>query len=310
MSHKVIFKKMKYNYEVLKRHWRDSHWRKQVLLSRVGKILFPKNDGVKVVEQEWDNLIILDACRYDAFKEVNTINGKLSCIKSRGTDTTEFLINNFGGKYRNIIYITANVYVDLLLRGRFYRIVSVWDDGWDDMLGTVHPSTMVEYTIKVLEEYPDRRLIIHFIQPHWPFIGETKILYSDAAKDLRDIAKGLYKIPRPDFWSLVEKGEINKEDAWKAYKDNLILVLRYVKKLLKHLHGKTVITADHGEAFGEKLYPLLPIKIWGHMPSVRIDALTNVPWLEVKNKSAKVKSEKKKIVKSVEKLRSLRRLRV
>ena len=29
------------------------------------------------MKEDWDNLVILDACRYDMFKKLNTINGKL-----------------------------------------------------------------------------------------------------------------------------------------------------------------------------------------------------------------------------------------
>lgn len=30
-----------------------------------------------VMNQDWDNLIILDGCRYDLFEEINTISGDL-----------------------------------------------------------------------------------------------------------------------------------------------------------------------------------------------------------------------------------------
>jgi hypothetical protein len=41
-------------------------------------------DGVSVFKGDWDNLIILDACRYDIFAETNTLSGDLSKRTSRG----------------------------------------------------------------------------------------------------------------------------------------------------------------------------------------------------------------------------------
>ena len=54
------------------------------------------------------------------------------------------------------------------------------------------------------------------------------------------------------------------------------------EKLAKELKGKTIISADHGEAFGEKLIPLLPFKVYGHPGFTRIPILTKVPWFIVK----------------------------
>ena len=33
------------------------------------------NKGVHIMREDWDNLIILDACRYDMFEKVNSIKG-------------------------------------------------------------------------------------------------------------------------------------------------------------------------------------------------------------------------------------------
>ena len=47
------------------------------------------------MKEDWDNLIVLDACRYDMFKEINTIKGNLERGISRGSATSQFLIENF-----------------------------------------------------------------------------------------------------------------------------------------------------------------------------------------------------------------------
>lgn len=39
---------------------------------------------------------------------------------------------------------------------------------------------------------------------------------------------------------------------WTMYTDNLKIVLKAVSQLLQEIEGNIVITADHGEAFGEQ----------------------------------------------------------
>jgi len=60
----------------------------------------------------------------------------------------------------------------------------------------------------------------------------------------------------------------------KAYEDNLKLVLEEVKKLVKNLEGKIVVTSNHGECFGEKF-------IIEHPTGIYIKELVEVPWLIV-----------------------------
>ncbi|TKX67638.1 hypothetical protein [Halorubrum sp. GN11GM_10-3_MGM] len=64
-------------------------------------------DGVPVVEKDWDNLIILDACRYDLFQEVSEVDGELSPAVSLGSSTGEFMRKNFGGgEFLDLVYIS------------------------------------------------------------------------------------------------------------------------------------------------------------------------------------------------------------
>ena len=47
--------------------------------------------GVDVVRENWDTLILLDACRFDDFESVNHIQGELSSRISQGVDSHEFI---------------------------------------------------------------------------------------------------------------------------------------------------------------------------------------------------------------------------
>src|SRR5208337_4727602 len=81
-------------------------------------------NGIYVIDEQWDNLVILDACRYDLFQEMNTIAGTLSSRVSRGSDTAEFLLENFTKypkrtTFKDIVYIAGNAWTSSLLPNRF-----------------------------------------------------------------------------------------------------------------------------------------------------------------------------------------------
>jgi predicted nucleotidyltransferase len=136
---------------------------------------FPSTLGDYIVEKDWDNLIILDACRYDTFEQCNTIQGKLGSFNSRASSTGSFVRQNFGdGPYHDIVYISANpnpANHEGVQSTYFADVKEVYDTGWDDDLHTVPPDEMVKRTIEAELSYPNKRLISHFLQPHYPWIG-------------------------------------------------------------------------------------------------------------------------------------------
>lgn len=273
-------------------------WRnmvRNILINNVPKIVYRKNTGYYVLSEDWDYLIILDACRYDVFEQEfkrYNLEGKLEYRISRGSSTPEFLVENFGdGKFDDIVYITANPYVDMLLKRKFYRIISVWKDGWDYKLNTVHPKTVYQYTLRALERYPDKRFIIHFMQPHFPYLTFRPLGDTGFSKHREAVLEGQTKWRDRTIWDLVLENRVPLNKVKEAYRDNLRIALRYVELLVFHLGGKIIITSDHGEAFGEKLHPLIPLRIYGHPKNVRIPPLVKVPWVVI-NKPSKRKIKK------------------
>jgi hypothetical protein len=280
-----------------------------------------RNKGIKIMEEDWDNLIILDACRYDTFKQFNNISGDLEYRISRGSHTHEFLIENFNNmKFNDTIYITATPQTNCHVNKAFYKIIPIWKDGWNKDYETVLPKTMLKYSLEVNNKYPDKRLIIHFIQPHYPFIGEKgrkKIGYhigieggENGLKKLKERWKG--GAPKQYIWGLVQKGEINLRTIWEAYVENLEITLPYVKKLVKKLNGKTIISSDHGNLFGERIPPTF-IRKFGHPEGYYTKNLIKVPWLVIENKKRKKiiegedlrKSEKQRIKSIVKTLKNI-----
>ncbi len=274
---------------LIRANWKDRIWWRDVALTKMVKPLMEaRNDGIYVLDESWNNLIILDACRYDVFAESiggSSIAGKLQSRTSLATDTGEFLVKNFlDRKCDDVVYVSASPFPDKLIRERVDRLVSVWRTHWSKEHETVLPEAMYECTLEAARRYPGKRIIAHFLQPHYPYIGHKELNVSkfESARPVEEQSSGRgYK--DDSVFSLSAKliyANAMKEKSrhMKAYSDNLHIALPYVEKLINALPGRTVITADHGEAFGEKIGRFLPIKVYGHMPCMRVRALTKVPW--------------------------------
>lgn len=250
----------------------------RVILQEVDRLFYrrlrswPYNEnGVDIFERDWDNLLILDACRYDLFDEAVDLPGTTEAVQSRGSATFEFLRGNFDGRdLLDTVYVTAS---PMLHRHRdeisvqFHDVVNVWrDEGWNDRYRTVLPETVADATIDAAEQYPNKRLLVHFIQPHYPFIGPT--------------GRDHFDLDRLDFqWKEITTGDLDIPPAVvrRAYEENLEEALPSVERLLFGLDGKTVVTADHGQMFGERLFPI-PIREYGHPSGLYTEELVKVPW--------------------------------
>lgn len=138
--------------------------------------------AVNVMKKKWDFLIILDACRYDYFERIykqskDLLNGKLHKYKSIASSTMEWRNKSFKGYYDDIVYVSTNPYINsavsvenFLGKDHFFKIYDIWNEGWDEKENTVLPDTITKATIKLLPKHPDKRFIIHYIQPHAPYV--------------------------------------------------------------------------------------------------------------------------------------------
>lgn len=228
-------------------------------------------------DEKWDNLILLDACRYDVFKDVfirRSLRGILSSRISRGTGTLQFLRENFQArKYEDVVYVTAKREVSRHLRDRFHAIVPVWRESWNHDYMTVFPESTYAAAIGALHSFPRRRLIIHFKQPHQPYRGVKPVHRKLGAK--RPIRVYTNYVGRGYY----ELSSLKEETLRRLYVENLEWVMDYVEKLLEELPGTTVVTSDHGEALGERMHRLLPLRVYGHVLDARMPVLVKVPWL-------------------------------
>lgn len=228
-------------------------------------------DGVDIFEEEWDNLLVLDSCRYDMFAEqaAGMFNGRLEQRISRGSSTAEWIVGNIQNReLHDTVYVTGNPQysVKYATQSDFHAVRELWGvDGWDEDLHTVPAEVMTEAIVEAADEYPNKRILGHYVQPHYPFLGPT------AEKHM---TKQGFAI-----WSDIIAGEIEINDniLWSAFQETLDVALPAVSDAVKRIEGKTVVTADHGQMIGERAAPI-PIREYGHPRNIHTPELLKVPW--------------------------------
>ncbi len=226
------------------------------------------NEGIDIMAEDWDSLIILDACRYDTMCEVlPTEWPSPKKVISRAGNTHDFYHANFDdGPYHDTVVVSANPRPSQFRPNAFYEIVDCWDRCWNEEYGTVLPDVMARETRRAHEEFPDKRVLAHWIQPHYPFIG--------GEGELAD-----YPADQESIWHDLHRNRIDPDDAYAAYRDTLETTIPHVQSVLEEIDGKAVVTSDHGNAFGEGPW-WYPFPVYGHPRNVRTPETVEVPWLE------------------------------
>lgn len=254
-------------------------------------------DGVDVMTEDWDNLIILDACRYDIFKTNYSGNNRIERRWSKGSDSWGFIKANFVGReLHDTVYITANPFAAQIPKGTFHALINLLGEAWDNTAKTVQPEDVVAEAVTHAQKYQNKRVIVHFMQPHYPFLGPTGKSLSHAGLGEFDDQGERVTEHEDDgptsVWGQLKFGiaDFDEQDAWHAYQENLELVLPHAERLINTLNGKSVITSDHGNLIGERTTPL-PVKGYGHPRNLFVPKLINVPWLVAEDERREVKSD-------------------
>lgn len=225
-------------------------------------------------EQEWEILLVFDGCRADTLFDFDSDFDFLQdkkTITSANSMTKRWMEANFTGEraasFANTSYVCGNPYSKKVLSDTtFESLIEVWDTHWDEELGTIRPRPITDAAIDEWRNEKPERMIVHYMQPHYPFINypslESKISHDDIGED------GTYNI-----WHKLRFGHVSEELVREAYLDNLRLVLSDVEMFLSAVDADdVVITSDHGNAFGE-------YGVYGHPPDMPISCLRTVPWV-------------------------------
>lgn len=233
--------------------------------------------GAMLLQREWKYLLVLDACRYDFFEKQQVIRGKLYNVLSQGTSTPEWVQKNFNRECDQVVYISGNPYLSQLKLKEFFgkvpfhHLEPVWKYGWDTELGTVPPQEINKACLSLKDQFPNKRFILHYMQPHYPFIKEGKLRESGFGIDY---VLGKARKAGRSVWDLLREGKVKRKEVLKAYMENLNFCLEYVKQLLGDLSGKIVITSDHGNLFGR-------YGLYQHPPYTYLSELREVPWMVI-----------------------------
>lgn len=231
--------------------------------------------GENIYDREWDVLVLLDACRVDLMREVNSeydFLGNPDTFPSVGSSSIQWLERTFSDEHAaemdRTVYVTGNPFSKQVLSdGNLCGLDEVWRYGWDDEVGTIPARHITDRAIAAGRTYEDRdRLIIHYMQPHFPSIPQPLTDGMNSAT-LGD-GEG-WESP----WHRLRSGELEREIVWSSYRANLEYVLDNVELLLNNLDAdRVVISADHANAMGE-------FGVYGH-PKVPLRVLRDVPWYE------------------------------
>jgi hypothetical protein len=167
-------------------------------------------------------------------------------------------------------YVAGNPFARLKLTNKpFANLDHVWRYGWDTDFGGVPPQLVTDRAIDIARSDNPDRLIVHYLQPHIPFVSEA----SEALKV--ENFGGDQLNATPGDWALVQRGERDPDAVWADYRETLRWVLNGVSLLVENIDAsKMVISADHGNAFGEW-------GIYGHPANTPLPGLTEVPWTEL-----------------------------
>ncbi|PSQ40689.1 hypothetical protein BRD14_07920 [Halobacteriales archaeon SW_5_68_122] len=224
-----------------------------------------------VFDADWDLLVVLDACRADLWAEVVDPDSVLPVGTTRvspGGTSTEWLKATFGEarpeRLSSTGYVTANPYsADHVDGAALGHLREVWRDAWDDDLGTVRPRAVTDAAIRAGREHDLDRLVVHYMQPHFPSIVDGR----DDGVELEAFGDEPLSV-----WEDLRFGRCSRAEVWRAYRANLRAVLPEVELLLSNIDAdRAVITADHGNAVGER-------GLYGHAAGLALRPLREVPW--------------------------------
>jgi hypothetical protein len=247
-----------------------------------------------LMKEEWDVAVVLDACRYDAFKEIYRKHLPAGKLEKRvgASDTLDWLRSVFNGTTKNnLVYVSAHpginskgvAWVDFNAVEHFYKVYDAWLSAWNWNIGTSIPDDVAKIAVRAIDEYPDTKTIIHFMQPHFPYrkapcpstfsdlkgtrknqklgaIGEMllRTLISSLRLDVSSFRTLYWRVKKSlklDFLEDLNEmywREYPVVDLKSFYRDNLEWVLKPVGRIAEEFNDlRIVITADHGEAFGE-----------------------------------------------------------
>jgi hypothetical protein len=245
-------------------------------------------------------IIVLDALRYDYASEIlpQYFSGSLECTWSAGHDTFEYGARCWGDHvYDDLTYLSGAVPLnskadedifDIEHFNQLYNgwvpsetlpgLVDAWRDCWDDALGAVPPEDLTAYA----RDYTSSdQLVVHYGQPHAPYIGRRRLLGHTHTRDAKPNQGQPVDEP---LWEAVKQRETRPRTLRAAYRANVHRACQSIAPLVEDLAETrpVVILADHGELLADYgpqyvSHPRTPYPEIRRVPWLRVDDVHHQP---------------------------------
>jgi hypothetical protein len=247
------------------------------LLQRLTAPVKHPNQHQLLEETDWDVLVVMDACRYDALDSVT--HWPVDACRSPGSATENWLEECAKSGVLEDSYVAAgNVNFDSVDVGAA-EVNRVWEDHWDDRFGTVLPEPTLDAADDFLDD-GNRPVVAHLLPPHAPYVAEVGGTWLPAFPDIDVWRRNPGKDDEDKLSPQVAMatGHVDMERAIAGYHASVEstwnVVTDYVGRWVDQ-DLTVVVTADHGETFGR----LRDWKLYGHPSRVHVRPLVEVPWV-------------------------------
>jgi len=235
----------------------------------------PVSDTVfdRLEAMSWDVLLVLDACRADVLSTVAK-TAVVGSVRSPVSSTPEFLDEARRHRlFEGTIYVSANPQTGDRSPGSDLTLIRSYEDGWDDTLETVPaPHVLAEIRDRLGEGRP---IVGHLMQPHYPHICEIDGRTMPVPNGLHPQAFDRSWLADQNVQAVLATGAFDLSDARRSYEACVDYAWSHVSSFAAELASegyRVVITADHGELFGERGFVEHPV-------GVQIGPLVRVPWV-------------------------------
>ncbi|WP_424017681.1 hypothetical protein ACOZ4N_17690 [Halorientalis pallida] len=241
--------------------------------------------GSNVFERDWDVLVVLDACRYDLFEafapkhDVYDSFESVTSYYSVASSTKFWVRRTFDERFSNTIskthYVSGMGYADQLNSSRLQQLDHVWRYAELPEAGSTRPEAVTDAGVQAIRNDEAERVIIHYAQPHAPFL-HCLGRYNSKAGDGGN---------SQNVWNGLADGQYDTDEVWRDYGQNLLRILDEVEVVIEEADGTVVVTSDHGNAMGEW-------GIYGHPGHIPLPTIRKVPWAEATGKAKRAYSIK------------------
>ncbi|MFB6125071.1 MAG: hypothetical protein ABEJ59_03840 [Halanaeroarchaeum sp.] len=142
------------------------------------------NPGTPIRGEEWDVLLVLDACRVDLMPEVADEYAFLPAPEDLETRwsvasmSSDWLRRTFAAEYESDVaetaYVTGNAFTkDDVFAVEPAHLDEVWTDAWDEDVNTIRPQALTDRAVDTWRDRPGgvESMVVHYMQPHVPFVA-------------------------------------------------------------------------------------------------------------------------------------------